>query len=543
MNRTALLVAGFGLIGLGCSEFELKSTDKYEEVQENGDQPDIQVDPAAVSFGEISALTDAGGAPPPESITEVVTINNVGAADLHIADMYLDDDTSAFSVGSLSTVLVQPNGASQFTVTFEPLTSADYTASILIESDDPDEPTVEVPLTGVGVAPVIDVSPMEYDFGTLYIGCDTLQAVTVSNIGNADLTVYDFSMTTASDDLSFDSAEDIYGDLPWTLAPGDSVEVYMGFEPFDEYDDHAFLTITSNDPFNPSVAADYTGTGALYGENLDVFEQPIKGETDIIFAVDRSCSMSDDITNVQNNFESFVTTLAGMDADFQVAATVEDNGCINGSDLYIDNTFSASEATDAITAMINLGASYGSNTERAFMLLEATLANTGSGDCNDGLVRDDATLNLVMVSDEPEQSVNSYAYYVSTFQGLKANPDDVIIHAIGGDYPMGCGSASAYTGAYEATVATGGLFLSICATDWGAHLEALAEGSAADLTSFELTDWPVPSTIVVRIDGVTTTKGWEYNESINSIDFEDAYVPEGGSTIEVEYALYGDCEG
>ena len=146
------------------------------------------------------------------------------------------------------------------------------------------------------------------------------------------------------------------------------------------------------------------------------------------------------------------------------------------------------------------------------------------------------------VSDEPEQSVNNYSYYVSLFQSLKSDPDDVIFHAIGGDYPSGCGSASAYTGFYEATVATGGLFLSICATDWGSHLEALAEGSTADLSSFELTDWPVSETISVRIDGITTTVGWEYNATDNAIDFDSDYVPEGGSTIEIEYALYGDCD-
>ena len=44
------------------------------------------------------------------------------------------------------------------------------------------------------------------------------------------------------------------------------------------------------------------------------------------------------------------------------------------------------------------------------------------------------------------------------FQGLKTNPDDVVFHAIGGDYPSGCGGNDAYTGMYEASVATGGLF-------------------------------------------------------------------------------------
>ena len=90
---------------------------------------------------------------------------------------------------------------------------------------------------------------------------------------------------------------------------------------------------------------------------------------------------------------------------------------------------------------------------------------------------------------------------------------------------------------------TGGLFLSICATDWASHLQALAEGSAADLTSFELTQWPVPETIVVRIDGVTTTTGWSYVEADRVVKFEESAIPEGGSTIEIEYAVAGGCGG
>ena len=42
--------------------------------------------------------------------------------------------------------------------------------------------------------------------------------------------------------------------------------------------------------------------------------------------------------------------------------------------------------------------------------------------------------------------------------------------------------------------------------------------------------------------GASGSTGWSYNAVDNSIDFEDDYVPEGGSTIEVDYALQGDCD-
>jgi hypothetical protein len=543
MSCRVLFLASLSVLAIGCNEYELVNENEMQgDLGEDGD-PDISVDPTQVDFAQVEVkINDSNEYI--NSVTQIVNINNEGDVDLHIGKIELATADGPFDLGALSSVLVPPGNSAQFSVTFTPETAVLSEGEVLIESDDPDEPTLAVPLLGEGIAPIIDVTPTDYDFGTLFIGCEGLQPVTITNTGNADLVISSLEYSTASaTDFGFDDGTDTQGPLPWTLTASESAEVFISYAPYDEYADAAYLSIDSNDPYTPSVTVKQEGMGELYGTNLDAYEQPLKGMTDIILAVDRSCSMDDNIINVQNNFDIFITAMVDLDADYHVAATVEDNGCINGSDIWIDNTFTASDAQDTITAQINLGMSYGSNTERAFMMLESTLAEAVvSGGCNDGLIREDARLNLVGVSDEPEQSVNNYADYVSLFQSLKNDPDDVVMHAIGGDYPNGCASADAYTGFYEATVATGGLFLSICATDFGSHLEALAEGSTADLSSFELTEWPVPSTVIVKLDGVTTTVGWDYNPTDNAIDFDSDYVPEGGSAIEIEYALYGDCD-
>ena len=531
-KKSSLLLV---LAAAGCTEFDVTPKNNFDDLQNDG-VPVIIVDPAIINFPNLDASADL-------EATEVVTVTNEGTNVLKIDEIYLQDANLPYIIQPISSPLITPGGQEQFSITFAPDTAAENLTSALISSNDPATPIAEVKLNGVGVAPVIDITPSNYDFGTLYIGCDSIQELTISNIGTADLVISNFSFASASTDIQLDTMESTYGSLPWTIAPEDSREVVVDYRPLDGVQDEAFLTVTSNDPYTPDVLATQKGMGMVYNDQEDNFEQPIKGMTDIIFAVDRSCSMDDDIESVQDNFGTFVTVLDALDADYHVAATVEDNGCVNaGNGLYIDNTFDSSQAQATITTMINLGGSYGSNTEMAFMLLEECLAQsaTTSG-CNYGLIRSDATLALVGISDEVEQSVNSWTYYVSLFQSLKQDPNDVVIHAVGGDYPSGCGMNDPYTGMYEATVATGGLFLSICAQDWGTYLEELAEGSAADLSSFGLTEPPVPETIVVKVNGITTTVGWEYNDSTNSIDFDPDNIPLGGDTIDVNYAVLGNC--
>jgi hypothetical protein len=535
--RATLLLSLLGVSTLACTEYKLGDGNNDIEGLDDDGVPNITVDPDVVDFGnvEVADVTEH---------VEVVTVGNDGDGDLHIQNMEIEDPAAPFSITGVGAVLVPPGGNTQFEVVYDPISAIVDDTYILIDSDDPDQPITRVQVVGQGIAPVIEVSPTSYDFGTIWVGCENELALTISNIGNADLVVDGYTYNSANTDLLFSGIDDVNGDAEGlvTLGPSETEEVYVSYLPMDEYADVAYLVVSSNDPFNPTVQVSQQGSAAFYGHNLDVFEQPIRGASDIIFALDKSGSMSDDLSNVIANFGVFVEAMVNEDSDFHVAATVNTDGCIVGSDLWIDNSFTESEAVDTINTMVNLGGSYSANTERAFMLLEPCLAETSSGGCNEGLVREDGKLNLIGVSDEPEQSVNPWSYYVTLFQSYKDDPDDVVFHAVGGDYPSGCGSAAAYTGAYEATVATGGIFLSICATDWSSHLTALAEASAETLDTFQLTADPVPETIEVRVDGVTSVLGWSYDTGQNAIVFETDYIPEGGSTIEVEYALMGDCE-
>ncbi len=536
MKRNSTLAVVAGLVLFACKpEYLVTPDDDIIGPMDREGVPVIEVDPLVIDFESVDVLEDL------EQV-RLVRVGNVGDADLHIEDISLVDATGPFDISSIQSVLLGPGDTTELQVSFDPGASGGFETWLRIDSDDPVTPTAEVKLLGEGIAPAIELDPVSYDFGTSWVGCESELELTVTNVGSAELVVHGLEYHTASEELKLGEIGDLNGaDVGlMTLAPAEFQELFVSYLPTDEYADTGYLQVDSNDPDQPTVQVRQDGSADIYGTQLDVYEQPIRGATDILFAVDKSGSMDQDLASVRDNFGVFVQTMVNLDSDFHVAFVVRDDGCVNGSNLWIDNTFSETGAVNAVSDMLEAPA--GSHTEMGFTLLEHALAETGSGGCNEGFLREGAKLNVVGVSDEPEQSANSWSYYVTHFQSYVAAADDLVVHAVGGDYPSGCGGNDPYIGFYEATVATGGQFLSICASDWASHLAALAEASAAILDSFALTAEPVPETIEVHVDGVTATLGWSYDEAENQVVFDPDYVPEGGATIEISYALRGDCE-
>ena len=114
-----------------------------------------------------------------------------------------------------------------------------------------------------------------------------------------------------------------------------------------------------------------------------------------------------------------------------------------------------------------------------------------------------------------------------------------MIGAIGGDYPGGCKFAQPYPGMYEATVATGGPFLSICMKDWDAGMTLLGESAGYSLNTFRLSASAVPESITVSVDTVPVTAGWEYED--DAVIFANGSIPEAGAIVAISYAVRGDC--
>ncbi len=388
-------------------------------------------------------------------------------------------------------------------------------------------------------SPAIVVTPAIIGFGDTYVGCDFTSVIGVANVGTADLSIHTLDFTSAGTDLSFDPNESVNGALPWILPPGGSADVSVSYVPRDERPDDGRLTVGSDDPLRPLVEVPQTGSATVYGVNVDAFVQGSPGAVDILFILDNSCSMDEAQAEIAARFSEFGDALEALDADYQIAVITTDSPVFQGPIL--DRATIDLVAAFAVHSAVGVA---GSGTERPSEMAYQAALPGGDAGVDGEFLRVEAGLSLIFVSNEPDSSPSAWAHYLSHFESLKTDRSAVVAHAISGDWPGGCGGASATNNVYEMTVATGGLYLSICEEDWSAHMESLGEASVgvAETRFFELSAWPIPDTVVVRVDGVETLTGWAYDEASRSAVFEEAAVPGAGATVEVEYTLFGDCE-
>jgi hypothetical protein len=190
----------------------------------------------------------------------------------------------------------------------------------------------------------------------------------------------------------------------------------------------------------------------------------------------------------------------------------------------------------------------GSAYEKGIEMSVLSLDNATFGGVGGSFFRQDATLVVVYVSDEPDYSIGGWASYISFFDALKP-AGTFIPYAVVGDVPAGClyqygnftRTAQAGYGYWDLVDHYGGNWYSICATDWGVQLQDLAhEVTERRVFNLDESD-PIESTIDVYVNGQLTPE-WSYDVVMNSIIFNEGHIPVEGQTILIDYAVWGCYE-
>lgn len=520
MSRLTIL---FPLMALGCTESSLHSIDGNK----GGDGPQIEVTPTSLDFGTLAEGDEAE--------VRSFTIRSVGNEDLTVDHIEISGQAaSSFTVltEDAENFLLPVGTEKIIEVSFVPFGANEQAAQAIVSSDAENSPKVPVALSGEGAIAELQITPDPLDFGRTYVGCDKDNLITFQNVGTDTLTVSDIQLAGDEFEIFTDSVS-----LPLVLEPDESVSFDMSFTPFLEGEADGVLTVTSDEPMGTRTASQL-GEGSYAATYIDEWENPANSPSDIVFFVDQSGSMDTHSSNLANNFSSFISNLNNYSTDWQIAVVNDDNGCNRSGIL----TSSTSGYVNAFQQAIGSGG--GLYTESLFTLAQSAIDKTDPGECNAGMMRPEALLHLIFVSDEQEQSGGSWSSYINAIVAKKGSADNVRVSAIVINNNSSCASESNYYGGryLDAANGTDGITLEICGS-WAtsSNLELLAEASVIQNT-YELSNEAIEETIVVTVNGSVVNSGrYHYEAGSNSVVF-DNNPPEEGDTISIEYAAPASCD-
>ena len=266
---------------------------------------------------------------------------------------------------------------------------------------------------------------------------------------------------------------------------------------------------------------------------------PTNPIADVLWIVDGSGSMEDDLDVMSADFPAYMATIHRSDVDYRVGVLpirthpiyigrlVEVSGY-----QWIDRT---SPNPDGMFAtMMQIATSVGSE-GYAFDVLEACLRRPPGHCIRDGFRRDFAPLHTIVVTDEPNRSMISIGQFVAFYNRQTDSPSERTFSAII-DLSEGEDFATA-------SREIGGVVVDIANPDYQRVLAQFAEtvaGSGSE-DEFFLTRWPVQETITLAVvqDGLELAlpleEDWRYDVARNAVIVAAEGLPAGELEVVVRY--------
>ncbi len=216
--------------------------------------PVFGVSPVApLSFGSVNVGSSAN---------LNVTVNNTGDAPLTLSGIVSSDPQFTFTPNAFP-VNIAAGGNSVFVVTFTPTAAATVNANLTFTHNAAGSPTAYA-VTGIGftTAPVFNFSAASLAFGNVSVGGNVTLPVTVSNTGNAPLTI----SGVVSSDAHYTFAPNTF---PINIPDGvGNTQLFnVTFSPTVAGAVPGTLTFTHNAAGSPSVL-NLSGTGQTQGGEL-----------------------------------------------------------------------------------------------------------------------------------------------------------------------------------------------------------------------------------------------------------------------------------
>lgn len=248
-----------------------------EIVVEQPTSTDLVDGTASIAYGSI--FTGGGS-------SKTFTIKNTGSSALSVTGVSVTGGNSGdFTVSSPSMPLnVAADDSETFTVSFNPTVAGARATTLQILSDDADEATFDIALTGTGVAaPEIAVEhPVGTDvptLSTITMGSFTegssspAKTFTLKNNGSGTLNVTSMAMSFGNNaDFTLSTPG-----LPFSVAPSDSVTFTATFTPLGIGARSAYITIGNNDANENPFYVQLAGTGLEVVDSAPVITSGLTG--------------------------------------------------------------------------------------------------------------------------------------------------------------------------------------------------------------------------------------------------------------------------
>ena len=277
-------------------------------------------DNLVVAFGDVTTtITDS----------ESVTVTNSGGVPLALGTVGLVavlDPPFAVATDNCSGATLLPSTSCTIGVTFTPDTEGPVSDTFDIPSNDVDEPSVTVTLTGNGtivsvpnitvsdsVTPTTDAS---VPFGSHELGTTIDESVTVTNDGTADLVIGSVASLVALD-APFSIFADTCSGL--TLAPTLSCTVGVRFQPTSVGAFPDTFDIPSNDAADPTITVSVSGTGTFAEPEITVTDNTLPAD-------DLSVPFGNVTLGTTRDLTVTITNSGGMDLLLGVIGTTQPLG-------------------------------------------------------------------------------------------------------------------------------------------------------------------------------------------------------------------------
>ncbi len=211
--------------------------------------PDIFVNPDEIGFGTVLQGVVA---------EQTLAVDNIGGGSLYVDSVVLVDGSGPFSVENYSGE-IHPSTGVKLLVELDTGELGPAEDVILVTSNDPDEPEIEVPVHVLDVVEEpwaeIDWTPTAIDFGAVPSYVQAVEVVTLTSTGTSDLEIDDIYLSPGSStDFTLQS-----NPAPVVLPPGYSIQVGVSYVPDDPQADVGTLKIHSNASNEPEVQIPISG--------------------------------------------------------------------------------------------------------------------------------------------------------------------------------------------------------------------------------------------------------------------------------------------